>query len=104
MFMTKPGSTSLQRTAAGLENNIEIDHYKGASIHNWKEILLLHYFHFRIIPNFVSKAKYERRKVFYGDQLNECKDFSGLFYVLPFQKVQQFFCVFSKLNCLVLIY
>ena len=27
MFMTKPGSTSLQRMAAGLENNIEIDHY-----------------------------------------------------------------------------
>ena len=40
----------------------------------------------RIIPNCVSKAKNERRKVYFGDQLNECKDFSGLFYVLPFQK------------------
>ena len=40
----------------------------------------------RIIQNYISKAKNERRKVFFGDQLNECKDFSGLFYVLPFQK------------------
>jgi len=40
----------------------------------------------RVIPNCISKAKNERRKVFYGDQLSECKDFSGLFYVLPFQK------------------
>lgn len=40
----------------------------------------------RIIPNFISKAKNERRKVFFGDQLNDCKDYSGLFYVLPFQK------------------
>ncbi|XP_057314224.1 actin-related protein 6-like [Hydractinia symbiolongicarpus] len=40
----------------------------------------------RIIPNYISKAKNERRKVFIGDQLNECKDFSGFFYVLPFQK------------------
>jgi len=40
----------------------------------------------RIVPNFLSKAKNERRKVYFGDQLNECKDFSGLFYVLPFQK------------------
>lgn len=40
----------------------------------------------RIVSNCVSKAKNERRKVYFGDQLNECKDFSGLFYVLPFQK------------------
>ncbi|XP_065676699.1 actin-related protein 6-like [Hydra vulgaris] len=40
----------------------------------------------RIIPNYISKAKNERRKIFFGDQLYECKDFSGLFYVLPFQK------------------
>ena len=24
--------------------------------------------------------------MFIGDQLEECKDYSGLFYVLPFQK------------------
>ena len=40
----------------------------------------------RLIPNSISKAKNERRKVFIGDQLNDCKDFSGIYYVLPFQK------------------
>jgi hypothetical protein len=40
-----------------------------------------------VIPNSVFKVKSERRKVFVGDQIDECKDYSGLFYVLPFQKV-----------------
>ena len=40
----------------------------------------------RLIPNCIFKAKSERRKLFIGDQLEECKDYSGLFYVLPFQK------------------
>ena len=40
----------------------------------------------RLIPNCIFKAKSERRKLFIGDQVEECKDFSGLFYVLPFQK------------------
>lgn len=40
----------------------------------------------RIIPNCIFKAKSERRKLFIGDQLEECKDYSGLFYVMPFQK------------------
>ena len=40
----------------------------------------------RLIPNCIFKAKSERRKLFIGDQLEECKDFSGLFYVMPFQK------------------
>ena len=40
-----------------------------------------------MIPNSVFKVKGERRKVFVGDQIDECKDYSGLFYVLPFQKV-----------------
>ncbi|XP_028397113.1 actin-related protein 6-like [Dendronephthya gigantea] len=40
----------------------------------------------RVIPNSVFKVKSERRKVFVGDQIDECKDYSGLFYVLPFQK------------------
>jgi len=40
----------------------------------------------RLIPNYCSKNKSERRRVFIGDQLNECKDFSGLFYILPYQK------------------
>ena len=45
------------------------------------------FFGFRVIPNSVFKVKSERRKVFVGDQIDECKDYSGLFYLLPFQKV-----------------
>ncbi|XP_020909427.1 actin-related protein 6 isoform X2 [Exaiptasia diaphana] len=40
----------------------------------------------RTIPNSIFKAKSERRRAFIGDQLEECKDYSGLFYVLPFSK------------------
>lgn len=40
------------------------------------------------------KAKSERRRPFVGDQLEDCRDASGLFYILPFQKVQYLsFCV-----------
>ena len=35
------------------------------------------------IPNTVAKVKSERRRLFIGDQLEECKDYSGLFYILP---------------------
>lgn len=41
----------------------------------------------RILPNCITKAKSERRRQFIGDQLDDCKDMSGLFYLLPFQKV-----------------
>ncbi|KAG0411517.1 hypothetical protein HPB47_011345 [Ixodes persulcatus] len=40
----------------------------------------------RIIPNCITKAKSERRRQFVGDQLDDCKDMSSLFYLLPFQK------------------
>ena len=40
----------------------------------------------RIMPNCISKVKSERRRLFIGDQLDECKDYSGLFYILPFNK------------------
>ncbi|XP_064487954.1 actin-related protein 6-like [Ornithodoros turicata] len=40
----------------------------------------------RIIPNCITKAKSERRRQFIGDQIDDCKDMSGLFYLLPFQK------------------
>ncbi|XP_077528758.1 actin-related protein 6-like [Haemaphysalis longicornis] len=40
----------------------------------------------RILPNCITKAKSERRRQFIGDQLDDCKDMSGLFYLLPFQK------------------
>lgn len=32
------------------------------------------------------RSKAERRKNFIGDQLEDCKDLSGLYYVLPFQR------------------
>lgn len=32
------------------------------------------------------KAKSERRRPFIGDQINDCRDASGLFYILVFQK------------------
>ncbi|XP_046549128.1 LOW QUALITY PROTEIN: actin-related protein 6-like [Haliotis rubra] len=40
----------------------------------------------RIIPNCVTKAKNVRTRIFIGDQIDECKDLSGLYYMLPFQK------------------
>ncbi|XP_071453568.1 actin-related protein 6 [Hetaerina americana] len=40
----------------------------------------------RVIPNCIMKAKSERRRPFIGDQISECRDASGLFYILPFQK------------------
>ncbi|RWS04395.1 actin-related protein 6-like protein [Dinothrombium tinctorium] len=40
----------------------------------------------RIVPNCISKVKSERRRLFIGDQLDDCKDYSSLFYILPFQK------------------
>lgn len=32
------------------------------------------------------KAKSERRRPFIGDQINDCRDASGLYYILPFQR------------------
>ena len=47
------------------------------------------------------KAKSERRRPFVGDQLEDCRDASGLFYILPFQKVRYLpFCVELSLNIL----
>lgn len=40
----------------------------------------------KTMGNCVCKAKSERRRLFIGDQLDECKDCSGLFYILPFNK------------------
>ncbi|UYV77131.1 ACTR6 [Cordylochernes scorpioides] len=40
----------------------------------------------RLIPNCITKAKSERQRSFIGDQIDDCKDVSGLFYILPFQK------------------
>lgn len=44
------------------------------------------FFH-RSIPNCIFKSKVERRKsAFISSQIESCKDHSGLFYTLPFQK------------------
>ena len=40
----------------------------------------------RMMGNCICKAKSERRRLFIGDQLDDCKDCSGLFYILPFNK------------------
>jgi len=42
----------------------------------------------RVIPNCIMKAKSEKRRPFIGDQIEECRDASGLFYILGFQKVR----------------
>lgn len=53
----------------------------------------------RIIPNCIMKAKSERRRPFVGDQLEDCRDASGLFYILPFQKVRYLsFCAELSMN------
>ncbi len=40
----------------------------------------------RLIPNCITKAKSEKRRAFVGDQMDDCRDLSGLYYMLPFQK------------------
>ena len=40
----------------------------------------------KIMPNCIAKVKSERRRPFISDQLDDCKDYSGLFYILPCQK------------------
>ena len=41
---------------------------------------------FRVLPNSIFRAKSERRKNFISNQIDNCKDCSSLFYLLPFQK------------------
>ncbi|KAH6924470.1 hypothetical protein HPB50_018558 [Hyalomma asiaticum] len=40
----------------------------------------------RVLPNCITKAKSECWHQFIANQLDDCKDMSGLFYLLPFQK------------------
>lgn len=39
-----------------------------------------------IVPNAIMKAKAERKRLFIGNQINECRDCSGLYYLLPCDK------------------
>jgi len=40
----------------------------------------------RLVPNCIMKAKSEKRRAFVGDQVEDCRDLSSLFFLLPFQK------------------
>lgn len=40
----------------------------------------------QIIPNCKMKVKAERQRSYIGDQIDDCKDCSGLYYILPHQK------------------
>lgn len=40
----------------------------------------------QIIPNCKMKVKSERQRQYVGDQIDDCKDCSGLYYILPHQK------------------
>ncbi|XP_014666700.1 PREDICTED: actin-related protein 6-like [Priapulus caudatus] len=40
----------------------------------------------RVVANYKAKAKNERKRAFIASQLDDCKDYSGLYYLLPFQK------------------
>lgn len=40
----------------------------------------------RVMPNAITKAKSEKRRAFVGDQVEDCRDLSSLFYMLPTQK------------------
>lgn len=39
-----------------------------------------------IIPNCIMKAKSERKRLFVGNQINECRDCSGLYFLLPCER------------------
>ncbi|KAG5669944.1 hypothetical protein PVAND_000233 [Polypedilum vanderplanki] len=40
----------------------------------------------KVIPNCIMKAKSEKRRPFIGNQIEECRDISGIFYILSFTK------------------
>lgn len=54
------------------------------------------YLAYRIVPNCVTKAKNVRTRIFIGDQIDDCKDLSGLYYLLPFQKVYNFPIIYDN--------
>ncbi|VDK25022.1 unnamed protein product [Anisakis simplex] len=40
----------------------------------------------RIIPNCIVKAKNERKRVYIADEIDECKEHSSLFFLIPAEK------------------
>ncbi|KAF5301323.1 hypothetical protein FQA39_LY10721 [Lamprigera yunnana] len=39
-----------------------------------------------VLPNCIMKVKSERKRFFIGNQIDECRDLSGLYYLLPSEK------------------
>uniref|UniRef100_A0A6P7G8T9 Actin-related protein 6 n=1 Tax=Diabrotica virgifera virgifera TaxID=50390 RepID=A0A6P7G8T9_DIAVI len=39
-----------------------------------------------IVPNCIMKAKSERKRLFVGNQINECRDCSGLYFLMPCER------------------
>nr|XP_023023003.1 actin-related protein 6-like [Leptinotarsa decemlineata] len=39
-----------------------------------------------IVPNCIMKAKSERKRLFIGNQINDCRDCSGLYFLLPCER------------------
>uniref|UniRef100_A0A8D1WTB7 Uncharacterized protein n=1 Tax=Sus scrofa TaxID=9823 RepID=A0A8D1WTB7_PIG len=48
--------------------------------------VFIYFFVYRVIPNCQFRSKTARLKTFTANQIDEIKDPSGLFYILPFQK------------------
>lgn len=56
------------------------------------------FFLYRVIPNCQFRSKTARLKTFTANQIDEIKDPSGLFYILPFQKVIQLYVISSIID------
>lgn len=41
---------------------------------------------YRVVPNCIMKVKSERKRFFIGNQIDDCRDLSGLYYLLPSEK------------------
>jgi hypothetical protein len=56
--------------------------------YNLRIVLILEYltYSIRLVPNAIVRGKADRRH-YIGDQLDQCTDFSSLYYRLPFEKV-----------------
>lgn len=52
----------------------------------------------RVIPNCQFRSKTARLKTFTANQIDEIKDPSGLFYILPFQKVMHLCFISDFIN------
>lgn len=49
-------------------------------------MLKINAFLYRVMPNCIIKAKAERKRPFIGNQIEDCRDLSGLYYLLPCER------------------